>query len=250
MRRNNLIILLIALVTSFPFMNAQAQDHYAHFRLVNFLEAPTAELSVTNLENGQQKVIKMDYGESINYIKLTPQHYRFSLIIKNKKVLEKEFVMGAKGFYTLVIAGMLSDKIETNQQTTLFKLKKLLGGETKDDNNFLPQWYMLRDNYDGSTSAAYVRFVNINPSSTLLSLKKEESKLFEEIPYPHVTDIKKIKEGNHTYRVSKGDITVSEFKLTTTAGHIYTLVTGANLNNAKQLETIILENKAKYLLTP
>ncbi|UII25476.1 DUF4397 domain-containing protein [Fulvivirga maritima] len=248
MRKSSLIVIVIALLASFSFHSASAKQKDAHFRLVNFIEAPEAKLTITNLKNGEQVVFTIDYGKSMKYVNLSPDHYQFSILIENEKVLEQEFVIGANGFYTLVLAGMLTDDIQTNEYTTIFKLKKLFGGETKDDNNFMPQWYMLRDNYDGSTKAPYVRFVNVSPSSTPLSVQEQNSKLFKKVLYPHNTDMKKITGGSHRYEIKKGDITVSEIELKTTAGYVYTIFTGPNMNDAREMKTIVLENKSKALM--
>lgn len=74
------------------------------------------------------------------------------------------------------------------------------GSELTDDNQYLPQWFLIRDNYNGSKTHAYIRFVNSHPQTPELTVKVSDKLFKSSLMYPRETDIQKVTPGLHFFR--------------------------------------------------
>lgn len=223
----------------------------AHFRMISMIPDGSGELTIRGKGKNQgiQKRLTPGYADSASYQELTPGHYEVSLKAKGKDVLKGSFVMGSGGYYTMVAMGLLPKNWSVNPQSTVYKLKYILAGsELVDANQYLPQWFMMRDNYDGSEKQAYIRFVNANPYTPTITVRDDKKALKSGLAYPKETDKQKLKPGQHHLRFMYGDIELARKTVGIKPGYIYSVIIGSNRKTKEELTISVLANPSRALL--
>lgn len=143
--------------------------------------------------------------------------------------------------------GLLPDEWVVNPTTFFSRLKYIFGGsEVKGTNSYLPQWFLIRNRYNRYKDYAYVRFVNLNPFISKITIKNGDKTLKKSLPYPASTGIIKLKPGAHNLTFQYGDIKIGQKALRAKAAHIYTFFMGkeikpSNVRNETADEFLELE---------
>lgn len=223
----------------------------AHLRALSMMPSAQGELEITGKgkTNDIQKKISLHYAKSNNYVQLPPGHYKITYLVDDKPLLSGTFVMGKNGYYSLLLAGLLPHKWSVNPQSTLFHIKYFLAGsEIEDANQYLPQWFMLRDNYDGSKTHPYIRIINASPHNPAISIKDGRKTLKSGLAYPIETDMLKIKAGKHKLHLLYGNIHVADKMISAKAGYIYTIVIGDSQKGEDAPTIHVLSNPSRTLM--
>lgn len=223
----------------------------AHFRAITMIHYPSAELIIRGKgkQKDKQQNLTLAYGEPTGYYTFPPGHYEITINVKGKPLLTGSYVLGKSGYYTLLATGLLPENWKVNPRTTMYQLKYIFAGEELESTNkYLPQWFMMRDNYDGSKKSAYLRLVNTNPYTPKVKVKKENQTLKRGLGYPMESKMLKLKPGKHRLHILYGKITLGEKMINTKPGYIYTAIIGNNKNDDNRLILPVLENPSRTLL--
>ncbi len=223
----------------------------AHFRALTMVQYPSVTLTIQGkgTQKSVHKTFSIGYAEPIDYQLLTPGHYEITLSVKGKELLKSDYVLGKNGYYTLLAAGLLPEKWKVNPRTTMYQLKYIFAGEELEStNSYLPQWFMMRDNYDGSKESAYIRLVNANPCTSTLTIKKDGKSLKSGIAYPVESGMLKLEPGAHRLQAFYGEVSLGSKKINPKPGYIYTGVIGGKSNSSGDLTISVLENPSRTLL--
>lgn len=224
----------------------------SNLRVVSLITGTEATLTIQPKNNKvavDSFTFDLEYATPRGYQKINPGHYVFEYEINDNALLEKSFVIGSDGWYTLLIMGMKPLHTIKNRKTLEFTLEKIFAGsEAEGTNGYLPRWTMLRDNYDGSKKDGYIRILNASPTYHKLAVFKNGKK-FGSIRYPLKTKINKLTPGDHTYSFYHGEIQIGEEKVVAEPGYIYTIIIGdAKASSDRTLHTFVLKNPSGMLL--
>lgn len=223
----------------------------AHLRFITMIQHSGAELMIRGKGKHKdvQKTLSLQYSKPTEYQQLSPGYYEITLSIKGKKLLKGTYAMGKNGYYTMLATGLLPETWKVNPQTTMYKLKYIFAGEELHSaNKYLPQWFMMRDNYDGNKKSSYIRLVNANPHTPKLSVKKEKKSLKSALAYPYESTMLKLSAGDHNLRFLYGNIMLAEKSIKTKPGYIYTAIIGGDKSSDKKLVIPVLENPSRTLI--
>lgn len=223
----------------------------AQLRVLSMIPNAKGEIAIRGqrTNQGTTKNFQIQFADSATYHALAPGPYEITLSVNGKPLFKSTYVMGRAGRYTLLAMGLLPHHWTLNPHTRIYSLKHMLAGsELADDNRYLPQWYMMRDNFGGSKGDAYIRLVNASPYTPAVTVTDDENTLEPRLVYPKETEVEKIRPGSHTLSIHYGDIQESQKSIRAKRGYIYTLVIGPKATNNGKLTLRLLRNPSKSLL--
>lgn len=222
----------------------------SQLRIVSMI--PDVEATITIRGTGTSdydRSFDLGYAQPVSYHGVSSGSYIFSYKVDGQSMLVRNYVIGSNGRYTLLVTGLKPKKIKNNPKTMMFRLEYMLAGsEAAGTNGFLPRWFMLRDNYDGSARKAYLRIINASPTYHKLGVRKDNKK-YSRIVYPKKTDMKKLSAGVHVFSFYHGEILMGKTDIKAKPGYIYTLIVGDPLHaSPDHLQLTVLSNRSRALL--
>ena len=223
----------------------------AHFRALTMIQYSPATLTIQgkSKQKSIHQTLSLKYGTPSKYQTFKAGHYEITLSIQGKELLKGDYVLGKNGYYTLLATGLMPEKWTVNPRTTMYKLKHIFAGEElSSTNSYLPQWFMMRDNYDGSKKNAYIRLVNANPHTPSLTIKKGDKSLKSGLAYPLESGMLKLKPGSYKLNALYGNVPLAEKIINPEPGYIYTGVIGSKMNASGDLVITMLKNPSRTLL--
>lgn len=223
----------------------------AKLRALSMIPDTQAELTIRGQKKNKEihKTLSLSFTDTTSYQQLPPGYYKITLTVGGKELLKGTYVMGGGGGqYTLLSTGLLPDTWSVNPQSLKYQLKHMFTGtELADANAYLPQWIMMRDNYEGSTEHAYLRIINSNPFSPSLTIKGKQKTLKAGLAYPEKTELIKIKPGSHHLRMYYGKIQLAKKSVQAKPGYVYTVIIGDKKKEEGEFSVLLLENPSKAL---
>lgn len=199
----------------------------ARLQVVSMVPFQEATVSITSVRDSLKTINQtLSYAKPTGYIKLQPGKYRVAYAIKTNIVLDHLFVLGPKSYQSLLITGLYNDSMDVNPETTAYRLKKIVAGaEVTDPNGFLPQFLMLRDDYEGNPDSGLLRLVHAAPFKKKITVRDKRKSLEKKLSYPAHSDPISVNRASEL-NMSMGAVLLKRFTPLLKKGTLLTVILG------------------------
>ena len=248
MSNKQILSFLCAALILLAGCNHSKPSRPAKLQLISMIPGIEATATISPKSSSTQKTsFSLSYAAPSGYRSFSPGRYDITYAVDGKTILNHTFALGKNSYQSLLVAGMMTDTMQTNPQTTLFTIRNILAGnENNDANGYMPQYLMLRDQFRGSKKKGLIRLINLSPFARPVSIHKEQQKLLH-AGYLHETDPMEINPGTHPLQFFMNKIPLAEESLSIRKGYLHTIVTG-NGNSGYSLTSVSYDSPTQAVL--
>src|SRR5699024_10499954 len=220
----------------------------AKLQLISMIPGTKATVTVSPKSSSTQKSsFPLSYAAPSGYQSFSPGRYDISYVVDGKTILNHTFALGKNSYQSLLVAGMMTDTMQTNPQTTLFTIRNILAGsENNDINGYMPQYLMLRDQFRGSKKEGLIRLINLSPFARPVAIHEGQQTILQ-AGYLHKTAPMEINPGTHHLQFFMNKILLAERSLSVKKGYLHTIVTG-NGNSGHSLASVSYDSPTQAVL--
>lgn len=235
---SQILSFLWALLLLLTTCNHSKPPQPAKLQVISMIPGIKATVTVSpQSSSGQQTSFPLSYASPSGYQSFAPGRYDISYAIDGKTILKHTFALGKNSYQSLLIAGMMTDTMQPNPQTTLFSIRNILAGsENNDANGYMPQYLMLRDHFRGNKKNGQIRLVNLSPFVRPVTIREGRRKILQ-AGYLHKTAPMEAKPGTHHLQLFMNKIPLAKKSLSVKKGYLHTVITG-NGDTAHSLTSV------------